>query len=128
MHVFYPDYATGRFSFSNYSSLSGALIENFVYRELLMKKKCDKVNFYRTVSKSEIDFIVSSEEKLIPVEVKFSGKESLFPRAMKQFNLNYCNIAKNIVVTRQHIAYEKENNCYYIPVYLLPFIRFDNRK
>jgi predicted AAA+ superfamily ATPase len=81
---FYPDYATGRFSFSNYSSLSGALIENFVYRELLMKKKCDKVNFYRTVSKSEIDFIVSSEEKLIPVEVKFSGKESSFPRAMKQ--------------------------------------------
>jgi len=55
----------------------GALVENFVFSELL--KKGEKINFWRTKAKAEVDFILKKEPPF-PLEVKF--------QKMKKFNLS----------------------------------------
>lgn len=47
---------------------SGALFENFVYQQLDFY--ADKIHFYRTLSKTEIDFIAHYNNQLYPIEVK----------------------------------------------------------
>ena len=46
----------------------GVLFENFVLNEL--KNLEGKINYWRTTGKAEIDFILSLENEIIPVEVK----------------------------------------------------------
>ncbi len=60
---------------NNYSSLavradSGALFENFIFNELGRYKE-NKVFFYRTTNKSEIDFIIEKGGQIFPLEVKY---------------------------------------------------------
>ena len=80
----------------------------------------DNIFFHRTVSKSEIDFIVNSDMRIIPIEVKFTNKQPSLPLAMKNFSQNYENIYANILITKNQVM--KENEFYGIPAYLLPFI------
>lgn len=47
----------------------GRLLKNFVLNEL--RHFCDKINYWRTTTKAEVDFIVNER---IPVEVKSEGK------------------------------------------------------
>jgi predicted AAA+ superfamily ATPase len=57
-----------------------------------LSKKFDKrqLYFYRTISKSEIDFIIEkSYEKYIIIEVKYKNKKENKPLAMKNFETNY---------------------------------------
>ncbi|MCD6403320.1 MAG: DUF4143 domain-containing protein, partial [Candidatus Aenigmarchaeota archaeon] len=49
------------------------LIENHVFLELL-KNFDGKINFWRTTGKAEVDFVLSKEGRIMPVEVKLSGK------------------------------------------------------
>jgi len=52
----------------------GALVENFVYNELKQKQNT-AINFYRTLAKSEIDFIFQkSFDEILPIEVKYRSK------------------------------------------------------
>ncbi len=109
----------------SYEFIDGATIENFVFKELLNRISEDNLFFYRTVSKSEIDFIVQKEEKLIPLEVKFqnfSKKQTKLPVAIKNFNINYQNIEKNIILNKFLLKFDENINCFFIPVYLLPFV------
>ena len=105
-----------------YEFIEGYLIENFVFKELQNKFSDESVFFYRTISKAEIDFIIQKEEKLIPLEVKFSRKQINLPIVMKNFNAKFKNVDKNIIITKNNLDYNKKLNCFFIPVYLLPFI------
>jgi uncharacterized protein len=51
---------------------SGQIFENFIYLELKSSLEAQNISFYRTTSKSEIDFIISSSTGILPVEAKFS--------------------------------------------------------
>lgn len=55
----------------------GALIENFVCTHLLLRQGTfSPVNFWRTKSQAEVDFVIQKGETVVPVEVKYSPTPS----------------------------------------------------
>lgn len=116
------NYLSGNY-YSNIDTIEGSIIENFIYNSLCLEN-FDSIKYYRTISKSEIDFIVSKDNKLIPIEVKFRNKIWWIPVAIKNFEENYKNIvSKKIIVTKDDFS--KSENLYKIPFYLLPLIDFN---
>lgn len=69
------------------SSIDGAELENIAYNALKMRYDRENLYYYRTIAKSEIDFIVSTGGTLIPVEVKgsFARTPSVFAMFKKQY-------------------------------------------
>ena len=115
-------HSTGR-SFTDFKIIEGNVVENFVYNQLFLTFSEDNIYFYRTISKSEIDFMVKDKGRLIPIEVKFQ-KNANIPVSIRNFNKNYADkIDYNIIVTLDKLDFQ--NNTYFIPVALLPFVRFD---
>jgi len=49
----------------------GALFENFILNEL---RSFDRINYWRTTSKAEVDFILQLDKEIIPIEVKTKTK------------------------------------------------------
>ena len=115
-------HCTGR-SFTDFKIIEGSVVENFVYNHLFLTFSEDNIYFYRTISKSEIDFIVKDKDRLVPIEVKFQ-KNANIPVSIRNFNKNYADkIDYNIMVTLDKLDFQ--SNTYFIPVVLLPFVRFD---
>jgi predicted AAA+ superfamily ATPase len=114
-------YSTGR-SFTDFKIIEGNVIENFVYNHLSLFFSEENIHFYRTISKSEIDFIIKNKDRLIPMEVKFQ-KNANVPVSVRNFSKNYADrIDYNVVVTLDKLDFQ--SNTYFIPVVLLPFVRF----
>lgn len=103
-------------------TLDGAFVENFVY--LLLKDNFNKndIYYYRTISKSEIDFLIKTWDSFLPIEVKYRNKIWDIPVAIKNFEENYKNVRNKILITKNDLSFEKNN--YKIPFYLLPFVSF----
>jgi uncharacterized protein len=113
----------GNPSLSVLDNVTGQEIENFIFTTLQNNSDIFRINYYRTISKSEIDFIVVLEGEIIPVEVKFKPNFSKIPVAIKNFKDNYPEkIKRSIIITKDHLAMEKET--LFLPFYLVPFIRF----
>ena len=91
---------------------AGALFENFIYSEI--KNKADaNIFFYRTVSKSEIDFVVEKGDKIIPIEAKFKKlTKKIDTRVIKNF-LSHENNAKKFFVINLSFL-EVDNNIQYV--------------
>ena len=96
----------------------GQLVENFAYSDL-KRKKMGRINFWRTKSKAEIDFILERERKIIPIEIKYSlspstGRsfysfiEKFSPRTGYIFTQGFSGIKKI-----------KKTKIYFIPTYYL---------
>ncbi len=70
---------------------AGQYLENIVFRELLFKAEdIDKIKFWRTQDKKEVDFVVENEAYEIKINKKESGKkykkfQKLYPKI--KFNL-----------------------------------------
>lgn len=115
-------YSTGR-SFTDFKVIEGNVIENFLYNHLSLSFSEENIHFYRTISKSEIDFIIKDKDRLIPMEVKFQ-KNANVPVSVRNFSKNYADrIDYNIVVTLDKLDFQ--SNTYFIPVLLLPFVKFN---
>ena len=103
--------------------ISGPDIENFVFTILKSHPGIVKLNYYRTISKSEIDFIAHVGDGLIPVEVKYRPNFNRMPVAIRHFAQYYGRkVRMNIVVTRDHLG--KDGDVYFIPFFVLPFVKF----
>jgi hypothetical protein len=97
-----------------------AEVENFVYTELRKRIDKEKIFFYRTVSKSEIDFVIEKKYNLHTIiEVKYKSKVKI-PLAFKKFEEKY-NVDKQIIITKETLKFD--NNVYYIPACILSFIK-----
>ncbi len=105
----------------NFSSKIGEIIENFVYLTLLSQFEKEYLHYYRTISGSEIDFVIEKDNaKNILCEVKYRSKVKT-PLAMKNFEKKYKkNTGNKLVITKDLI--KKESDVYFIPAVLLPFI------
>lgn len=44
------------------------MLENFIFNEL--SRDFEKINYWRTTGKAEVDFVINTGEELVPVEVK----------------------------------------------------------
>lgn len=103
----------------------GHLVENFIYNTL-KNNSSSKLNYYRTLSGSEIDFIISgTNEKLYTVEVKYQNKiKSSATKAMQTFAENYPTDL-HIIVSKEELEYKAKDKVLVLPAIMLPFWKFN---
>lgn len=105
--IYFNDLGLRNALLRNYNSVdfrqdNGQLYENFIYRQLLDKISLDRIKFWRTQQKSEIDFIVDDK---IAYEIKYNA--SIFSLSKyKYFRSNYPNILFKMIY---HSGNPKEN-------------------
>ncbi len=97
---------------------TGALIENFVYNELVNKIDIfTEVKFWRTKSETEIDFLLLKDQEILPIEVK-SGSYTNIPKSL----LLFCQkekLSRAVIVTRDVSKILTRDS---IDFYFIPFI------
>lgn len=96
----------------------GSLVENFVFSHL-KRKNLGKLNFWRTKSLAEVDFVWQTEGEIIPLEVKYSK----VPSTGKSFYsfLERFSPKKGYILTRGYANIQtiKDANVYFVPAYYL---------
>ena len=108
---------------NSYDILSGQDVETYCFRIFRKIFEMENLFFHRTVSKSEIDFIGRKNSSFIPIEIKFTNRvQGKITLAMKNFSERYLDIPYFIFITKDTLAWNKENRIFYIPVYLLEFM------
>ncbi len=84
----------------------GELFENFIFLELVNNTK-NQVFFYRTISKSEIDFVVDNGKELSLVEVKYKDiKKEIDTRVLRGFKEQEGKKKRCFVVSRNRLELE----------------------
>jgi len=87
---------------------TGALIENFVFTELIKSIEKDQLWFYRTSTGTEIDFLIIRGPRTLPIEVKYSlSRQKTVPKAFNTLIKN-TEIVKGLVITRNFLQKKKE--------------------
>jgi predicted AAA+ superfamily ATPase len=96
----------------------GALVENFVYNELINKIDIfTEIKFWRTKSETEVDFLLVKNQDILPVEVK-SGSYINIPRSLLLFCKNE-KLSKAVIVNKD---VSKKVTRESIDFYFIPFI------
>jgi len=99
----------------------GALMENFVFMVLQRKTTSNlrEINYWRSKSQAEVDFVIQDEQKPIPIEVKYSKN----PTPGKSFYsfLNKYDCKKSFILTNgvSKRIKKKGAEINFIPVYYL---------
>jgi len=75
----------------------------------------NKLFHYRTISKSEIDFVLKVNDKFVPIEVKFRNKIK-YPIAFENFIRKYESL-KPVVITKHF--FENDDKVIFIPLPLV---------
>ena len=78
---------------------AGQLFENFVFLELKNKVSLGHIYFYRTLNKTEIDFVIEDSGQLILIETKYKKlNRPIDERALKSFMAKNKAAKKAVVV------------------------------
>jgi predicted AAA+ superfamily ATPase len=97
---------------------TGALVENFVYNELVNKIDVfTEIKFWRTKNETEIDFLLVKNQAMLPIEVK-SGSFANIPKSL----LFFCKkekLSKAVIITRD-VSKKSINES--IDFYFVPYI------
>lgn len=101
------------------NTLSGIFFENFVANELIAKGH--KLFYWRGKSSSELEFIIESDNKLYPLDVK-KGRGTL--NSLEKFS-NHNKYECAIKVSKNNYGYSPEQKLLTIPFYFIPFIAVD---
>ena len=83
------------------------------------RKDLGKINFWRTKSKAEVDFILQKGKQIVPIEVKYSSSPALgksFHSFIEKFSPK-----KGYIFTKGFFDIKKVKNTeiYFFPVYYL---------
>ncbi len=104
--VFFLDTGLRNYAVSDFNKLDirsdrGMLAENVVYNSLLnITKQFERLNYWRTLSKAEVDFVITLSKETVPVEVKFSAiREPKVTRILRSF-IDAYNPGRAIVATK----------------------------
>jgi len=101
-----------------FEEFKGAIAEQYVLQQFKTIKDLPVFYWSNETSRSEIDFIIEVDSKIIPVEVKSST--NLKAKSLKI----YIEKFKPDVALRTSTAdYKKTNNLYDIPLYLLEMMQ-----
>lgn len=68
--------------------LTGSVFETSIFSELIKNFNDDSIYFWRTHDKKEIDFIISKQNNMLPIEVKLNAHSLKFT-ALKYFHTAY---------------------------------------
>lgn len=99
--------------------LSGIFFENFVANELIAKEH--KLFYWRGKSSAELEFIVESDNRLYPIDVK-KGRGTL--NSLEKFS-NHNKFEYAIKVSKNNYGYDREQKLLTIPLYFIPFVAKD---
>lgn len=119
--VYFSDLGFKNYLLSDFKEFSkrndrGQLVENSVF-SALKRRKLGKINFWRTKSKAEVDFILQKGREIIPIEVKYSSSPSIgksFYSFIEKFSPE-----KGYILTQGFSGIRKIKNCQvnFIPAY-----------
>ena len=101
------------------NTLSGIFFENFVANELIAKEH--KLFYWRGKSSAELEFIVESDNRLYPIDVK-KGRGTL--NSLEKFS-NHNKFEYAIKVSKNNYGYDREQKLLTIPLYYIPFVAKD---
>lgn len=111
--------ATSFISKNSGNTLSGIFFENYVANELTAKGH--KLFYWKGKNTAELEFIIESNNKLYPIDVKKS-KGAL--NSLQKFS-NHNKFEFAIKVSENNYGYNIENKLLTIPFYYIPFIAKD---
>ena len=101
------------------NTLSGIFFENFVANELVAKGH--KLFYWRGKSSAELEFIIESDNKLYPIDVK-KGRGTL--NSLEKFS-NHNKFECAIKVSKNNYGYSDEQKLLTVPFYFVSFIAKD---
>lgn len=101
------------------NTLSGIFFENFVANELIAKEH--KLFYWRGKASAELEFIIESNNKLYPLDVK-KGRGTL--NSLEKFS-NHNKFEYAIKVSKNNYGYNPEQKLLTIPFYFIPFAAKD---
>ena len=101
------------------NTLSGIFFENFVANELIAKEH--KLFYWRGKSSAELEFIIESDNKLYPIDVK-KGRGTL--NSLQKFS-NHNKFEYAIKVSKNNYGYNAEQKLLTLPFYFFPFAAKD---
>ena len=123
--VYFKDNGIRNLQIKNFNTLdlridAGIMYENYVFNTITNKHDVLLNNyFYRTQSKTEIDFVSEKERDMLLIEVK-SGKFTKNPKALFEFDKKYRNEFINIrKIVVNHSYFNLSGEIDFIPAYLL---------
>lgn len=101
---------------------TGAIIENVIFIRLSeLSQGREKINFWRTKTGSEVDFVFKVNSDIIPIEVKYSNFDK--PKATRSFTgfIGTFHPRQGIILTKNYWGITKRNNTkiLFVPVYYL---------
>lgn len=97
------------------NTLSGIFFENFVANELIAKGH--KLFYWRGKASAELEFIIESDNKLYPIDVK-KGRGTL--NSLEKFS-HHNRFECAIKVSKNNYGYNAEQKLLTIPFYFFPF-------
>lgn len=98
------------------NTLSGIFFENFVANELIAKG--NKLFYWRGKASAELEFIIESDNKLYPIDVK-KGRGTL--NSLEKFS-NHNKFEYAIKVSKNNYGYNSEQKLLTVPFYFFPFV------
>ena len=101
------------------NTLSGIFFENFVANELIAKGH--RLFYWRGKSSAELEFIIESDNKLYPIDVK-KGRGTL--NSLEKFS-NHNKFEYAIKVSKNNYGYNPEQKLLTVPFYFIPFVSKD---
>lgn len=101
------------------NTLSGIFFENFVANELIAKEH--RLFYWRGKLSSELEFIIESNNKLYPIDVK-KGRGTL--NSLEKFS-NHNKFEYAIKVSKNNYGYNPDQKLLTIPFYFIPFVAQD---
>lgn len=101
------------------NTLSGIFFENFVANELIAKEH--KLFYWRGKASAELEFIIESNNKLYPIDVK-KGRGTL--NSLEKFS-NHNKFEYAIKVSKNNYGYNPKQKLLTIPFYYIPFVAKD---
>ena len=101
------------------NTLSGIFFENFVANELIAKEH--KLFYWRGKSSAELEFIIESDNKLYPIDVK-KGRGTI--NYLEKFS-NHNKFEYAIKVSKNNYGYNPEQKLLTVPFYFIPFVSKD---
>jgi len=94
------NYITDNFNPLDKRTDTGALIENFAFLSLKNSFPKAAINYWRTISKAEVDFILRTGDETIPIEVKYqSFRKPKVSRSMRSFIKSH-NTKRALILTK----------------------------
>jgi len=93
--IYFNDTGLRNYALGNFSPFSdrfdkGLLLENTVYRELLLSLGTfQKIRFWKTKAGAEVDFLIIEGEKILPIEVKTTLKKPQISKRLRNFIEKY---------------------------------------